>query len=128
MGQVKDWALDEEAQGFSSLDGRVCTECIEDEALQQFIRQEGTAGHACSYCRKKAPRTTQVVAEYLRFIHKGPEDQPIDGILYPSSRQKGAAACVLFIGPSGVCDASGINDEALLVLSSTETFRRQVRG
>lgn len=65
---------------------------------------------------------TQVVSEYLRFIHRGPKNQPINGILYKSSRQAGTNACVLFIGPDGVCDPGNEGGKNVLMLESVETF------
>ncbi|MBP0624019.1 HEPN-associated N-terminal domain-containing protein [Cupriavidus consociatus] len=66
---------------------------------------------------------TQVVAEYLRFVHKGRKGRSIDGILYPSARNQDAEACVLFIGPDGACDPG--EDEAYKVvkLTSAKTFK-----
>lgn len=40
---------------------------------------------------------TQVVTEYFRFFYSDVEKMNIDGVIYPSSRKKGEAACVLFL-------------------------------
>lgn len=66
---------------------------------------------------------TQIVAEYLRFIHRDEEQRSIDGILYRSSRQVGSNACVLFFGPEGVCDAGQIDDLSIVVLESSERIK-----
>jgi hypothetical protein len=65
---------------------------------------------------------TQVVAEYLRFIHRDNGGRPIDGILYKSARHEGAHACVLFFGPEGACDLGEETSDTALVLESAETF------
>jgi hypothetical protein len=43
------------------------------------------------------------VAEYFRHVYRTPDDRPLDGILYPSSRT-GGQACVLFVGAREVCN------------------------
>jgi hypothetical protein len=70
---------------------------------------------------------TQVIAEYLRFVHRGKKQQPIDGILYNSARNEGAQACVLFLGPDGSCDPGEENDAAALVLHSVEAIELTVK-
>ncbi len=70
---------------------------------------------------------TQVIAEYLRFVHRGNKLRPIDGILYNSARHKGAQACVLFFGPDGSCDPGDENDAAALVLQSVEPIELTVK-
>jgi hypothetical protein len=40
---------------------------------------------------------TQVVTEYFRHIYHDQNGEPINGILYPSSRHSGGVSCVLFI-------------------------------
>lgn len=66
---------------------------------------------------------TQVVAEYLRFVHRDRKGRRIDGILYPSARHEGANACVIFIGPDSACDAGGEDDVKVVILDSVETFK-----
>ncbi len=61
---------------------------------------------------------TQIVAEYLRFIHRGEEQRPIDGILYKSARNEGSNACVLFFGPENVCDERQVDSNKVAVLES----------
>lgn len=68
---------------------------------------------------------TQVVAEYLRFVHRGHKKRRIDGILYRSARHTGANACVIFIGPEAVCDPDDVDDTKILMLESIETFELQ---
>ncbi|MEM5299906.1 RES family NAD+ phosphorylase [Burkholderia sp. JPY481] len=61
---------------------------------------------------------TQVIAEYLRFIHRDQEGRPIDGILYNRAQHEGAQACVLFFGPEGACDPGEETGRTALVLES----------
>jgi len=60
---------------------------------------------------------TQVVSEHLRFIHKTSDDASIDGIIYPSSKDYGKKAVVLFCENSSCSDESTINDATLLKLT-----------
>lgn len=66
---------------------------------------------------------TQVVAEYLRFIHQKDEKFNIDGILYKSSRQSGSTACVLFIGADQSSDPEHKSTETILLLTGIDTFK-----
>lgn len=65
---------------------------------------------------------TQIVAEYLRFVHRMKKDTPIDGIVYPSSRNQGSNACILFIGSEHSTDPGAEDDDTALVLTKVETF------
>jgi len=49
---------------------------------------------------------TQVVTEYLRHVFKDAEGKPLDGILYPSSRNPGGTCCVFFL-ESHQCGGKG---------------------
>lgn len=66
---------------------------------------------------------TQVVAEFLRFVHRGPKKQQIDGIIYESARKDGAHACVLFIGAEGSGDPGEKGSKQILTLAKVETFK-----
>ncbi|BCQ28251.1 RES domain-containing protein (plasmid) [Caballeronia sp. NK8] len=68
---------------------------------------------------------TQVVAEYLRFVHRDRKNRAIDGVLYKSARQTGSQACVLFVGAEAACDPGDEDSDKILVLDSTETFEIQ---
>lgn len=60
---------------------------------------------------------TQVVSEHLRFIHKTGENVSIDGIIYPSSKDHGKKAVVLFCDNGSCSDESTVNDDTLLKLT-----------
>jgi RES domain-containing protein len=58
MGMVKsDW-MDAQEQGWSAVDKRVCTQCVEDPALKQALRSQGRSGR-CDYCGRRG-RVTAV--------------------------------------------------------------------
>ena len=57
---------------------------------------------------------TQIVAEHLRYIHRGEGGCSIDGVIYNSARDKSGVACVLFVGQEHTCDKGA--DEAGKVL------------
>ncbi|MFZ2537333.1 MAG: RES family NAD+ phosphorylase, partial [Oscillospiraceae bacterium] len=66
---------------------------------------------------------TQIVAEYLRFIHQKDGNINIDGILYRSARQSDTSACVLFINSDQSVDPGKENQMTTLVLTEVETFK-----
>jgi len=47
---------------------------------------------------------TQIVAEYFRHMYRDTEGNRVTGILYPSARNSGGIACVLFVKNEGCCD------------------------
>jgi hypothetical protein len=49
---------------------------------------------------------TQIVTEYFRHIYKDTEGNKVVGILYPSARNPGGIACVLFIENESCCDTT----------------------
>jgi len=48
---------------------------------------------------------TQIVTEYFRCIYKDADGKRVAGILYPSARNPGGVACVLFIENESCCDS-----------------------
>lgn len=73
---------------------------------------------------------TQVVAEYLNFVHLGPKKRQVDGILYKSSKN-GESACILFIGQKNVANAGAATEKTALTLEAARTFnlkRRRIPG
>jgi len=47
---------------------------------------------------------TQIVTEYFRHVYRDTEGNRVTGILYPSARNSGGIACVLFVENEGCCD------------------------
>jgi hypothetical protein len=60
---------------------------------------------------------TQVVSEHLRFIHRTSDGTSIDGIIYPSSKDHGKKAVVLFCENKNCSDESTMHDTTLLKLT-----------
>jgi hypothetical protein len=60
---------------------------------------------------------TQVVSEHLRFIHKTGEGSSIDGIIYPSSKDRGKKAVVLFCENKNCSDDATMHENTLLKLT-----------
>ncbi|TMN70476.1 RES domain-containing protein [Pseudoalteromonas sp. S1727] len=60
---------------------------------------------------------TQVVSEHLRFIHKTGEGNSIDGIIYPSSKDCGKKAVVLFCENECCSDEANIHENTMLKLT-----------
>jgi hypothetical protein len=73
MGYWKDRMMQEQARGYSSVDDdkAVCAKCFEDEAIQQFVRDNATE-KKCSYCgrRSKKPIATPM-NDVLDLIGEG---------------------------------------------------------
>lgn len=52
MGLVKsDW-LEAQGQGWSAVDKRVCTRCVDDVALKEILKSQASSGR-CDYCRRR---------------------------------------------------------------------------
>lgn len=47
---------------------------------------------------------SQIVTEYFRHIYRDTEGNMVSGILYPSTRNRGGIACVLFMENENCCD------------------------
>lgn len=60
---------------------------------------------------------TQVVSEHLRYIHRTNLGKNIDGIIYPSSKNDGKKAIVIFCGSENCSDNNNIEDNTLLELT-----------
>jgi len=65
---------------------------------------------------------TQIIAEYLRFVHQDPKGQPINGILYNSARKRGSHACVLFLGPENIAGDRSNDGEKTLLLCAVQSL------
>lgn len=52
MGYWKEQAMEIEARGFSDIDKYVCSECVEDNYLKQWIDENTTEREKCDYCGK----------------------------------------------------------------------------
>lgn len=68
MGRAKAMMMEEQAQGFYSMKTRVCANCIDEDALREFILQEGETGEPCSYC--DASEQNEATVEFNDFVKK----------------------------------------------------------
>lgn len=65
---------------------------------------------------------TQVVTEYIRHIFTDTDDSPIDGVIYPSSKNEGQKAIVIFATSSQCVEIAESSEEgAMLKLVDIET-------
>lgn len=55
MGWAKEYAMEIEARGFSDIDKYICSECVEDDFLKQWIDKNATEIMECDYCGKTHP-------------------------------------------------------------------------
>lgn len=55
MGWAKEYAMEIEARGFSDIDKYVCSECVEDNYLKQWIDKNATEIMECDYCGNTHP-------------------------------------------------------------------------
>jgi len=51
MGGAKNWAMEQDARGFSYIDGDICADCLSDEFLKRYVTENATE-KMCSYCQK----------------------------------------------------------------------------
>jgi hypothetical protein len=70
---------------------------------------------------------TQIVTEYFRYVFESEYSTPIDGVIYPSSKNKGEKAIVLFADSEQCADSNEcITEEKLLRLVDIES--RALKG
>lgn len=50
MGQAKNVAIEIEERGFDDIDKYICSECVEDDYLKQWIDENATETIECDYC------------------------------------------------------------------------------
>ena len=50
MGWAKEYAMEIEERGFSDIDKYICSECVEDDFLKQWIDKNATETKECDYC------------------------------------------------------------------------------
>jgi len=85
MGLAKTVMMQEDAQGWSSTDKNVCSDCVHDDALESAIHADQDANETCDFCRgmPAAPLGT-LLDVFVRGIHNeyGTADDeciPFDG-------------------------------------------------
>lgn len=55
MGWAKEYAMEIEERGFSDIDKYICSECVEDEFLRNWIDENAIETIECNYCGKVHP-------------------------------------------------------------------------
>lgn len=55
MGQAKNVAIEIEERGFDDIDKYICSECVEDNYLKQWIDENATEIMECAYCGNTHP-------------------------------------------------------------------------
>jgi hypothetical protein len=70
---------------------------------------------------------TQIVTEYFRCVHKTSSGDPINGILYRSSKDARGICCVLFFENDKCCEATdGWKTDARNCLGLRGVFRKEM--
>lgn len=88
MGRAKDYMIELEERGYGEVDGSICVDCAEDDALKSWI-VDNLSGHECRFCGKEGDEPIAasfedfvgVVLDGLRFDYNDPDDE---GIMYIS--------------------------------------------
>ncbi len=67
MGYWKNSAIEIEQRGFSDIDKYICSECVVDDFLRQWIDKNATEGIKCDYCGNTHPviSMTDLINEIL---------------------------------------------------------------
>lgn len=88
MGRLKDYMIELDSRGYGEVDGSICADCAEDEALKRWIG-EHLSDVECRFCEKKSDKLIAasfedfvgVVLDGIRFDYNDPDDE---GIMYVS--------------------------------------------
>lgn len=89
MGRAKAWLMEQEERGYYEADGAICSDCVSDTALKQWVTQNLSEG-ACRFCGKDSGEPIAasfddfigVVLTGVRFDWNHPDDE---GIMYISA-------------------------------------------
>ena len=66
---------------------------------------------------------TQIVTEFIRHVFKTEESSHIDGVVYPSSKNKGGKALVIFANSEQCIEQTDpIDGRATLMLINAESY------
>ncbi|MEE4209409.1 MAG: HEPN-associated N-terminal domain-containing protein [Parvularcula sp.] len=88
MGRLKDYIIELETRGYGEVDGSICSDCVEDDALKKWIG-EHLCDNECRFCENKSDRPIAasfedfvgIVLNGIRFDYNDPDDE---GIMYVS--------------------------------------------
>lgn len=112
MGGVKEQMFREDAQGYSSLDGKVCIECAEDGDLRDLFDEDEEVGH-CDFCDKDDVCVTDAAAVQERIMKAFSEEyERADQANLPWDGQEGGYQVETFDASEVVLDQlSGVVSE-----------------
>lgn len=65
MGRAKDRMMQEEEQGWSFTEKRICSRCIKEPYLKAFIKTSATDEHPCSFCKRRPSTDLDDVLEII---------------------------------------------------------------
>lgn len=123
MGRAKEWMMEQEARGYSAADGDICSECVSDLFLAQWIDDNAT-GTACRFCGREDDEPIAasfddfvgVVVGGIGFDWNHPDNE---GIMYVSA-EGGFQAAVSDI--YDVLDGYDISEDADVVEALIEAI------
>lgn len=89
MGRMKDWLIEQQERGYYFVgDKYVCSDCIQEPAVQAFI-EDNLVHNECSYCgNKSSVNVAAHIDKVIGFIATGLTsewDDPVDGLGWEGS-------------------------------------------
>lgn len=123
MGRAKQWMMEQEARGYSEAEGHICSECVSDPFLAEWIDDNATAT-ACRFCGREDgepiaasfDELVGVVVGGISFDWNHPDNE---GIMYVSA-EGGYQAAVSDI--FDVLDGYDISDDADVIDALIESI------
>lgn len=65
MGRAKEWMMEQEARGYSEADGEICSECVSDTFLAEWIDANAEAT-TCTFCGREDEEP--IAASFDEFV------------------------------------------------------------
>lgn len=89
MGGAKAWMMEQEERGYWALEGNICSECVIDKTLQEFIKDNAVAKQ-CDFCEKKSKKeiaasfddVAELIVRGIYFEWNSPDSE---GVSYESA-------------------------------------------
>jgi hypothetical protein len=84
MGWAKDRMMQEEEQGWSFSDRQICSRCISDSYLKEFIKNAATDEEPCSFCGRRPSVELDEIMEMIGntvadYYNRAVNEAPYDG-------------------------------------------------
>lgn len=136
MGLAKQWMIEQMERGYDAVDGNICPDCVTDDALAKWIRDQVSATQ-CSFCG--ASSDAAIAADFDTFVGEVLaglcfewNDPADEGIMYISAEggfQAPTSDTYEILRDYGVSEDDDVID-ALCGAISTETWvqREYYRG